>query len=48
MEQEASFPAPLQSAVNFLFDGNKPAMHSVADQIAVVASRLPKTSASPK
>jgi hypothetical protein len=48
MEQEAHFPAALQSAVNFLIDGNKPAMRSVADQIAVVASRLPKTSASPK
>jgi hypothetical protein len=41
MEQEAQFPAALQSALNFRIDGNKPAMRSVADQIAVVASRVP-------
>jgi hypothetical protein len=41
MEQEAHFPAALQSAVNFLIDGNKPAMRSVADRIAVVANRVP-------
>jgi hypothetical protein len=41
MEQEARFPAALQSSVNFLIDGNKRAMRSIADQIAVVASRVP-------
>jgi len=41
MEQEAHFPAALRSAVNFLIDGHKPAMRSIADRIAVVASRVP-------